>query len=154
MLTYVIISTTEVAVILAVAFYKLASEICALDCTFNFIKEQVTAHALNFPSLPILYASTHIQSTATVITSKVPTKLDDPSKRTRAINKFPGHEAIHTIKPSGNKLFVQISQSVPKIFNDLAPTVLNSCDVMPREKEFPGIVKEVSANYDVMTFKE
>ena len=152
--TYVIISPTEVPVIPAVAYHKLASKICALDSTLNFIKEKVTAYDLNFPSLPIPYASPHIESTATVIISKVPTKLDDPSKRAHAINKIPGHEAIHSIKPSGDKLLVQISQSAAKIFSDAVPTVLNSCDVMIQEKKFHGIVKGVPANYEAIIFKK
>ena len=119
-----------------------------------FIKEKVTAYDLHFLSLLIPCASPHIESTDTVFISKLPIKLDDPTKRAQAINKIPDHEAIHSIKRSGEKLFVQIIQSAAKIFSDAVPPMLNSCDVRMRKQKFNGIVQRVPANYDAMTFKE
>ena len=70
-------------------------------------------------------------------------------ERIHAINKSRGHEAIHKIKPSDDKLFVQIGQSAAKDFRDaVLISILDSRDVLTRMTKFHGIGKGLSANFD------
>lgn len=149
---FVIVSPTEVPVIPAVAYSRLVSKISSLDRALKQINEKVTSYDLNFPSLPSASFKPNVNtSITTVVISGISPELNNPVKRRDAIDQIKGHQAIHSIKPSGNKLLVQIDPVAAKDFCDAVPNVLK-CDAKLQERKLVGIVKGIPLAYDVSLF--
>ena len=114
---FVIVSPTEVLVIPAVVYSRLASKISSLDQTLNQVKEKVTSYNQNFPFLPSGSFKSNVNtSTSTVVIPEISPKLNNPVKRWDAIDQIKGYQAIHSTKPLGNKLLLYIDPVAAKTF--------------------------------------
>ena len=113
---YVIILPTRVPVIPAVAYSSFASKLLSIDSELKRIREKVSSYDLDFPRLssPNPQSLNHDQTT--VVISEVPSQLNNRAKRREIIDCIPGHECIHSIKPSGDKLVVRIDKITAKDF--------------------------------------
>lgn len=147
--TYVIILPTEVPVIPAVAYSSLASRLLNIDSELKQIREKIVSYDLNFPPLSDPRPQPIADNQAIIVISKVPSHLNNPAKRREVIDLIPGHECIHSIKPSGDKLVVRIDQTAAKDFCDSVPSIMSNCDVKVNETKYIGIVKGLSNAFDM-----
>ena len=69
--------------------------------------------------------------------------MNNLTKRKDAIIKIRGHEAIHSVKASGDTLFVQIDSTAAKDFCDATSSALTNCNARLKEYKVFGIVKGV-----------
>ena len=146
--TYVIILPTEVPIIPAVAYSSSASKLISIDSELKQIREEISSYDLNFPPLSNPSSQSLNRDQMTVVISKVPARLNNPAKRREIIDCIPGHECIHSIKPSGDKLVVRIDKIAAKDFCNALPSVMRDCDVKVKEIKYVGIIKGIPANFD------
>ena len=146
--TYVIILPTEVPVIPAVAYSSFASKLVSIDSELKQIREKISSYDLKFPPLSSPGAQSLNPDLTTVVISKVPSELDNPAKRREIIDSIPGHECIHSIKPSGDKLVVRIDKIAARNFCNAVPNVMRDCDVKVKETKYIGIIKGIPTNFD------
>ena len=87
---FVIRSPTEVPCLPAVAYSRLSVKINTLHQTLLKIKDKVTAYDLHFPGLPGDGDDSIpvVTNQATIVITKTPRDLDNPSKRKAVIDKI------------------------------------------------------------------
>jgi len=85
----------------------------------------------------------------TVVISKVPSQLNNPAKRCKIIDSIPGLEYIHSIKPSGDKLVLQIDNNAARNFCNAVPSLMRDCNVKIKETKYIRIIKEIRTNFEV-----
>ena len=73
----------------------------------------------HFPPLPQPEASKPADNHSTIVVSKLPPSIRDPTSRKDFIDQLSGHDSVASIRPVGDKLFVNIEKigkigSVPR----------------------------------------
>jgi len=112
--TFVTISSTEIPLIPADTFSQLTSEISKFDRTLKLMKEKVTVYDLNYLLLPYFSSSKLVENQATIVISTIPIDVNDLIKGKDDVTKIFGHEAFHTVKASGDVLFLRIETTAEK----------------------------------------
>jgi len=77
----------------------------------------------------------------------IPIDLDNPIKHKDTVIKIRGHEAIHSAKALGDRIFVRIDTTAATDFCEATYSVLNNCDARIKEYKFFGIVKIIDKAY-------
>ena len=146
--TYVIILPTEVLVIPAVAYSSFASKLVNIDSELKQTHEKISSYDLKFLPLRSPGPQSLNHDLTTVVIAKVPSELNNPAKRCEIIDSIPGHECIHSIKPSGDKLGVRIDKIAARNFCNVVPSVMRDCDVKVKETKYIGIIKGIPTSFD------
>jgi len=146
--TYVIILPTEVPVIPSVAYSSSASKLVSIDSELKQIREKILSYDFKFPPLSSPGPQSLNHDLTTVVISKVPSELNNLAKRREIKDSIPGHECIHRIKPSGDKLVVRIDKIAARNFCNAVPSVMRDCDVKVKEMKYIGIIKGIPTNFE------
>ena len=151
----VIRSPTEAPCFPAVAYSRLSAKINTLHQTLLQIKDKLTAYDLHFPGLPGDGDASIpvVTNQATIVITKTPRHLDNPSKQKAVIDKTAGHECVENIRTSGDRILVNIDSVAASGFCDSARSVLRGSDVKFLERKFYGIAKGIGVSFDLSLFK-
>ena len=94
-------SPTEVPCLPGVTYSRLSAKINTLQQTLLQIKDKGTAYDLHFPGLPGDGAASIsvVTNQATIVITKTPRDLDNPSKRKAVIDKLANMNVVRIFAP-------------------------------------------------------
>lgn len=149
--TFVIRSPSEVPVIPASAYSALLSKVNELNLHLKTISNQFESYSANFPPLPQPgdAASSLSSSHATVIVSNLPQTVCNPKSRKEFLDQLSGHESVSSVRPRGDKLYVNIEKSVISDFCNSISAAASGATTKTVLKRHLGIARGIPEDFDI-----
>ena len=144
---FCILSPSEVPLIPAKAYSALFSGVNELRIQLKTISNQFEAFSNHFPPLPQpgASASKPADNHSTIVVSKLPPSIRDPTSRKDFIDQLSGHDSV--------RLFVNIEKSVASDFCESVKSVVSGIGTKILQKRYLGIIKGIPLSLNASEFK-